>query len=469
MNDSMAVQEEPQIDLTKFNLTDLGNAERLIMRYGEDLRYCATWKKWLRWDSRRWKIDHTGEVHALSCDTVREMLALGADLTKSVDQTTKNDGLSLVHFAIKSEAKSKITAMVDSAKTMRGTAITHDVLDQDRWMLNVRNGMINLKNGRLLPHDRAHLLTKTSLVDFIPGATCPTFDGFLSSITGGNTALADYIQRVFGYALTGNTDEQCFFFLHGNGANGKSTLMRVLFCLLGEYATAAAPGLLASNADDKHPTAIADLVGARVVIAPETNQGKGMSEVVLKQITGGDKMKARRMNEDFWDFDVVAKLFITGNHKPNIRGTDDGIWRRVKLIPFEIKIPNDKIDHNLSIKLHMELPGILNWALRGCLGWQRLGSLAEPLEVTKAIDEYREDEDSFGRFLADCCNLGSDRKVTSAEFSKSYLAWCTEEGEKYPLTSKIYGAELRKRGCTSRKLNHKRHWFGVDTKSGSEE
>jgi len=275
----------------------------------------------------------------------------------------------------------------------------------------------------------------------------------------GNQNLITFLQRAVGYSLTGATSEQVLFFLYGTGANGKSTFLDIIYELFGNYASATPTSTLLSKAgSDTIPNDIARLKGVRFVSAVETEDGRRLAESVLKQITGDKRISARFMRGEWFDFKPECKLWLAANHKPVIRGTDDGIWRRIRLIPFTVSIPPEEQDRKLFEKLLTELPGILNWAMQGCVRWQREG-LDLPLEVKTAIATYRAEMDTLSDFFAECCIVAPDATASAKELYLRYTFWCEENGER-PERQKAFGMRLSERGF-KRVKNNITIWHGI--------
>ncbi|MCH7577241.1 MAG: hypothetical protein IH822_05550 [Chloroflexi bacterium] len=434
--------------------TDLGNALRLVHHHGEDLRYCYPSSKWYVWSGTRWARDDTGEVHRRAKDAVRTIYAEAGD-ADDPERRTK-----LAAHAMRSEAEARIAAMVVLARSETGIPVMPQELDADPWLLNVQNGTIDLKTGELREHKRGHLITKLAPVTYGLKAACPRWLSFLDRIMDGNGALIDYIQKAIGYTLTGDVSEQVLFFQHGTGANGKSTLSETVLALLGDYGKQAAPGLLTVKRGETHPTEIADLAGARFVTSVEVDEGRRLAEALTKWLTGGDRVKARHMRQDFFEFAPTHKLWLSANHKPTVLGADLAVWRRIRLIPFNVVIPESEQDRTLPAKLKAELPGILNWALEGCLLWQQDG-LNPPKEVRAATAEYREEQDVIAPFLKDRCILGGDKEATATALYDAYRRWCGDNGEK-PMSQRRFGNRLSEHGLTSeRRTGGKRWWLGV--------
>jgi putative DNA primase/helicase len=353
-------------DPAELKCTDFGNAERLVLRYGQDLRYCYPWKTWLVWDGQRWAMDRTGEVERRAKATVQGIYAEAAECQERERRER------LAKWAVTSEAGRHLKEMVTQAQSEFGITVLPEALDHDPWLFNVQNGTLDLRTGQLRAHRREDLLTKLAPVRYDPRATCPQWLQFLHDIMAGKTVMVDYLQRAVGYSLTGSVREQCFFFCYGTGDNGKSTFLEVLLALTGPYGMQAVRELLMVRHHDAHPTERADLYQKRLVATVEVDHGARLSEALVKLLTGGERVRARRMHENFWEFDPTHKFWLAANHKPIIRGTDDAIWRRPRLIPFTVKIPAEKKDTTLPEKLKAELPGILRGPSRAaCAGKSR--------------------------------------------------------------------------------------------------
>lgn len=433
--------------------SDLGNAERLVRLHGDDLRYCHDRKEWLWWDGARWAVDNSEEVVRRAKDTIRSMY----------EEAAQQGGLGrrsdLADHALRSAGGYRIRSMVALAQSERGIPIQVRELDSDPWKLNVLNGTLDLKTGRLRCHSRADLHTRLAPVEYDPRAACPQWDAFLHRVLGEDDELGSFVQRVAGYTLTGNTDEQVLFFLYGKGANGKSTFLAVLHELLGEYARTASFDTFIQKQRSGATNDIARLAGARYVTAQEAEGGAHLSEAMLKQVTGGDTVAARFLYAEHFEFTPSFKLYLAANHKPVIRGTDCAIWRRIRLIPFTVTIPEKEQDKDLVRKLKQELPGILAWAVRGCFDWQRSG-LGDPPAVTEATDEYRQESDALGSFLAECCAIARNAHAPASGLYSAYENWGERNGEQL-VSKKAFGMELGERGFTRRKTSGRNHWEGV--------
>lgn len=419
-----------------FPLTDLGNAERLAAQHGEDLRYVHAGNDWLSWTGKRWQVDDTGEINRRAKNTVR---AIYGEAEAATDSSVRRE---LASHAMKSEAESRLRALISLTQSEEGIPVRVEDLDRNPWLLNVQNGTLNLKTGKLREHRREDLMTKIAPVEYEPDAKAPTWEAFLERILP-SEELRQFVQRLIGYSLTGDVSAQVLPFFYGAGANGKSTLINTFLTVLGDYGQQAAPELLLSKRG-AHPTELADLKGARLVASVEVEDGRRMAESLVKQLTGGERIKARYLHRDFFEFAPTHKLFLAANHKPEVQGTDHAIWRRVKLIPFEVTIPDEEQDPHFSEKLQAELPGILSWAVRGCLDWQSEG-LGEPEKVKDATQEYRAENDVLADFMRESCVIAPNVWCVFADLYGSYERWCEESGEQAESKRK-FSARLRERG-----------------------
>lgn len=439
-----------------YNLTDLGNAKRLVRLHGQDFHYCHESKKWLVWDGRRWGEDTTGEMLRRAKDTVMQIYA---EASREPDEERRR---KLAKHAARSESEKWIGAMISLAQSEPGIPVRPRELDANPWLLNCLNGTLDLRTGELQPHRREDLLTKLVEIDYDPKATCPRWESFLNRIMNGNQNLIQFLQRAIGYTLTGSVTEQVFFICFGSGANGKTVFLRILQALLGEYGKPVDPELLMARPGSVHPTGRADLMGARLAVAIETEEGRRLNETLLKWLTGGDKLKARFMRQDFFEFEPTHKIWIATNHKPIIRGTDYAIWRRIRLIPFNVTIPVEDQDKRLTEKLQGELPGILAWAVRGCLAWQKDG-LWVPEEVRTATEDYRSEMDIIAQFLEEKCVIDPTLRVKASDLYRAYSAWCEENNEQ-PLAQRNFGMRLSERGFERKVSNSCRWWHGISLK-----
>lgn len=438
--------------------TDLGNTRRMVADHGYDLRHAPQWGSWLTWDGHRWTEDVTGEVYRRAKAVVDAMLTQMATIEDAEARK------QLHKWWQQSQAASRIDAMVHLAKTEPGIPVRIDEMDGDQWAINTESGLVDLRTGGITVAERRHLVTKLAPVTIDPMATCPTWEWFVDWAMRGDVELVGFLQRAVGYSLTGTVGEQVLFFLHGGGANGKSTFLTVLQRMLGDYAAAAEPDLLLTTQGDRHPAGIADLLGRRLVVVQETDEGRRLAEATVKVLTGGDTIKARRMRENFFEFRPTHKLWMAANHRPRVRGTDHAIWRRIMLVPFLATVAPDQQDQRLLDKLLAEMPGIMQWALAGCRQWVAEG-LRPPAAVLEATRDYRTGEDHVGRFIEECCLLDEHLSVSAHHLRQAYEAWCAEAGER-PWSAKAVAPHLTDRGCTLDRTKSARVWRGISTAWG---
>ena len=435
--------EGPQSDAGArwYNLTDVGNAQRFRDDHRDDLRYCSDIGGWHVWTGQRWEQDGLGRVMEMAKDTVA---GIGVDGIDGLDSKLVK---SLRKHANKTESGGHIPTMINFAKSSPPFPVRTDDWDQNHWLLSVKNGTVDLRTGELREADQKDLITKCAPVEYDPGAECPLFLKFLDEIMVNRWELVQYLHRAIGYSLSASTQEQCLFFLHGKGSNGKSTLMNIIRYILGDdYSQSIEPALLLdrNNYGGGPSPEIARLRGARLVTTAEPNPGKRLDEAFIKGITGGDPLTARFNRQDTFQFTPVLKLWFSANHKPRIIGTDHAIWRRIKLVPFLAKFEGKQIDRDLEKKLRAEMPGILRWAVEGCVLWQDSG-MKEPEEVKLATAEYRGSQDILAPFIDECCTVEGDCDVTIADLYGSYKRWAEDNGEKVH-SKRRFGQMMDERG-----------------------
>ena len=338
--------------------------------------------------------------------------------------------------------------------------VTPDDLDADPFLLNCANGTLDLRTGKLRDHDPADLLTKMTGAAYRPGTAGPEFTKFLERVQPQEDMRA-YLARLLGHALEGRVISHILPIFHGEGSNGKSTLTSVVLAALGEYADAADPELLTARDFGAHPTGTADLFGLRLAVLHESDHGRRLAEGTVKRLTGGERIKARRMREDFWHFDPSHTFLMLTNHKPLVGGTDEGIWRRLRLVPWDVVIPGDERDEHLGDRLALELDAGLAWLVGGYQQWRDLGDLGDPEAVTKATAEYRAESDALARFIAQRCLTGPHFAAGSSELFTAWCAWCAAEGEEHG-TQTAFARDLQNRGLDKYKDGHGRmRWKGI--------
>jgi P4 family phage/plasmid primase-like protien len=427
----------------RFNRTDLGNAERLVAWHGSDLRYCHPWSKWLVWDRKRWAEDQTGESRRRARKTVR---AIYREASAEEDEEKRKE---LVQHAVSSEKRDRIAAMLYLGQAEAGIPILPGEMDADPWAFNFLNGTLDLRIGELRPHRRQDLITKLCPLNYVPDAPCPlwlrTLELFLVK-----SELIAYFRKIVGSAMAGVTRDHILPVCHGSGSNGKTTLLGMLLEGFGpDYAMKAMSDLLMAKKNETHPTDRADLFGKRLVIAIESEAGRRLNETQVKELTGGDTIRARRMREDPWEFKPSHTIMMATNHEPTIRGTDIGIWRRLKKIPFVVSLDDSQADKTMPEKLRGELAGIMAWAVQGCLEWQKEG-LEPPADVVAATAEYRSKQDLIGAFLDEHTTTGPTFKVAASELYGRYSEWAKFANE-FVISMKAFGMSMQERGLKPRK------------------
>lgn len=442
---------EGAADQALFDFSDLANAHRLAAAYGGGL--IATASGWYVFDGRRWeRADHLAERKALNLSRLvlqdPKYLALVEEVKRNDfgDKREAKDADAQLkkwsaHAAL-CENKAKIAAALNVARTLLWRDV--EEMNPDPWLLNVLNGTIDLRTGVMRAHDRDDLITVLAPVEYDPSATCPAFEKTVLEALGGDVELVAFLQRFLGYCLTGLTLEQKILIPWGDGSNGKGTILGAVQKVLGkDYCGVAPPKLLEATHSDRHPTEIADLYGKRLVIASETEEGAQLREAFLKLATGSDPLKGRFMRKDFFEFEATHKFILQTNHKPEVKGTDYAIWRRLLLLPFEV-IFGDQADidagdarrlkdRSLPDKLSGEAEGVLAWLVRGCAEWRRLG-LAETDTVRAATGEYREEQDRIGQFVAEHCEYDAQQSIEQTTLYSRYKGWAAQNGY-YPMGS----------------------------------
>jgi putative DNA primase/helicase len=421
--DAKALVEAAQMEPKRFNSTDTGNMERLVYLYGSRFRYCRQ-RDWYAWTGKRWAADDMGMINRAAINTVRLF-------AKQADQLASNEdeAEALKKWALKSEMRTPLSNMVFLAQSAKGVTVRVSEFDTNPWLFNVQNGTVDLHTGELRPHDQADLLTNISPVTYDPEATCPQWERFLDDIMAGNREMIDFLQRAAGYSLTGITTEHCLFLLWGTGCNGKSTFLETIKRLTGTYGRSADMNTFMERRYDGIPNDLAALAGARYVTATESKESRQLDEAKVKQCTGGDTVTARFLRQEFFEFTPQFKIWLATNHKPAIAGTDEGIWRRLRLIPFTVRIPDSKKDERLPAMLAAESSGILNWALQGLKDYQEYG-LMEPAGVKEATEEYREAENWLSRFIDENVEQKNGGYVSARNFYNRYRSWAEETKEK---------------------------------------
>jgi len=445
-----------------YNATDLGNAERFVEQHGNVVRHVSNTSCWHIWDGTRWAVDRDGQRRRRAMDTARSIYDEAA---RANHESERKD---LARHAVLSESRRSIDAMIELAKDLAPIATVPEAFDsaETDYLLNVENGTLDLRTGELRRHNPADAITKLAPVELIPGARSSVWDAFLEQQVPDAETRA-FLARAAGYTLTANTGEEVLFLVHGPTAAGKSTLAEALKSMLGDYAlTCGFETFLRRRGDAGVRDDLARLAGARMILASEPGEGRALDEAVLKSMTGGDTVSARHLYQRHFEFQPAAKLWLLTNHRPRANAQDDAVWRRVMLVPFERTVPVDERDPTVKARL-MHDPdvrrAILAWAVAGCLEWQRTG-LKPPAAVVAATLNYRDENDSVGKFLADEFST-PPRSVSPRELRDRYTKWCEANGER-PLPPNQLGAALRQHGLVDGKSGSVRAWRFPERQQG---
>jgi putative DNA primase/helicase len=450
---------EKRIKPRLYPRTDAGNAELFADLNSSSLRYDHRRKKWLRWRGHTWIPDADKFVFRRAKDSARERLKSSA----AIEDDAKRRCEALWAFA--SEQTRSITACLTQAAATEPLADTGEGWDSDPYLFAVKNGIVELRTGKVRAGKQNDRITITSSVTYDSLAVCPRWEQFLHEVFNGDAELVQYVQRAVGYCLTGATSEQCLFLAHGDGSNGKTTFLNTLGLIVGEYSHNLPFSSFELKNRSSIPNDVAAIVGKRFVTSVETGEGQRLNEARIKALTGGDPMSARFLNAEFFTFRPVAKFWLAFNHKPQVRDDSFGFWRRIHFLPFTQTFDGASKDPQLEQKLRAEASGILNWAIRGCLDWQRVG-LRMPASIKQATQRYQEESDILAEFFEDRCVFEPGAWVPTANLFSAYMTWARDRGEKYPLQRGSFCARLSKvPGLTSTRngKNRTRGWDGIRT------
>lgn len=427
--------------------SDSGNAELYAVHYRDTVRFDHKQGRWLLWDNNRWADDRQQKVRGMMKESARQRHTLVFDLADSEERTKQ------LKWALTSESRYAIDAALELAQSESPLSDDGRGWDANPMLFGVANGIVDLASGQFRTATQADLITKFSPVAFNANAKCPRFEQFLEEIFNSDRERIHYIQKAVGYTLTGSVEEHCLFACYGSGRNGKSTLLEVLLFVMGDHGL----DLPFSTLESKH-SAIgegANLPGARFAKSVEIREGRRLDEARVKSWTGGDTISIRPLYRNAFSFQPTHKLWLAFNHKPVIADNSPAMWNRIHLIPFEQRFEKREADKKLLTTLKAEAPGILNWAVQGCLAWQKEG-LQVPASVERATREYEQESDSFGPFLADCCEQGTGFQVPKAELREAYLRWSRE-----PMSPKAFAGKMKSRGFREGSNGRERFWKGV--------
>lgn len=424
--------------------TDFGEAYALELLYSERLRFVVG-VKWIIWTGMRWRRDTKRAIvqfgHMVSAIRLEAALLMVKD---AVGDAERDKAIARVRYAHGRGNLPMIERMLATAATMPKIVMEDDELDRDIFKMGVKNGVLDLERGVLIdPHPEQYITRRTE-IPYFPDATCPTWERFLLDVFKGDEELIDYVQRCLGYALTGDIREQYIWFAYGSGSNGKGTFIEIVSSLMGEYASSILFNSLMSGGESDKNDDIAGLRGKRFIFASESERGKKLNEARVKKMTGGDTQRARHLYGEWFEFMPEWKIWVMTNHKPVIQGTDRGIWRRMRLIPFTASFEG-AADLQMPKKLRAELPGILAWAVRGCLKWQDSG-LGLPFVIAEATEDYRQEMDTLGTFLRERTVKDPAVHCHAAMLYSTYKTWALANGLDHPMTTMGLKRALEERG-----------------------
>lgn len=445
---NFAKDEDKQTETPPRSWDDTGNADRFMDTFGKLVKYSYIDKCWYCYNGGYWETDNEGKVAQYIDMTVDNMRNEKLHVSADVDPEKAKEAWD--KFLKKTRSNSSKKAIL--SEVQHRVPVLHGEFDQDKTLLNTSNGYVDLSSGILYEHDIKKMFSQQADVDYTDNIDCPEWSEFLDQIFDNDQELIHYIQKAVGYSATGSIKEQVMFILYGNGRNGKSIFIDTISDILGTYAKSMqADSIMVRQNSSGANSDIARLESARLVTSSEPNEGVRLDEGLVKQLTGGDKVTARYLYGKEFEFKPQFKLWLATNHKPIIRGTDDGIWRRLMLIPFKVQIPTDKVDKDLKYKLQRESIGILNWIVEGALMWQREG-LNPPASVTNASRQYREEMDVISLFVDDCCEVSDSYRAPAGELFKKYQSWANENSE-YSMSKQKFGREMRQKFEMKKTMN----------------
>lgn len=452
-----AAEEEDAAELVSFNLTDVGNAKRLVKLFGDRIRYCHPQRAWYVWTGARWEQDALGAVMEMAKEAARRLYGAAWHIA---DHEARE---KTIRWALRSEGVERLRAALVAAQSEPGIPIQPSDFDRDLFLLNCANGTVDLRTGELRPHSKEDYCSRLAPVEYDPGARSELWGRFLSEACGGDQGLIDFLQRAIGYSLTGDTSEEVLFLVLGPGGSGKTTLVEAVKSALGDYGkTADFETFLAREGRGGVRDDVAELAGRRFVVGVEVERGRRLAEGLVKLLTGGDSIRARFLYQEAFEFRPQFKLWLCANDPPHVRHGDSAMWRRILRIPFERVVPPEKRDPSVKARLKDPKesgPAILAWAVEGCLRWQREG-LGVPGVVRSATDELRREMDPLRDFLVDRCMLAPHAWTATAKLREAYERHCQEQGA-HPLGARAFAAALEAHGCEQERRFLGRGWRGI--------
>ena len=434
------------------DLTQLFSAGQFVSDHQKSILWCQGEKGFFVWTGGVWGDDTMLEIQNKARVTILRLMREG------VEMRDRKRGDAILQFSVRLQHRDQMDAMIAMAKPYLAARI--EDFDRDPMLFNCQNGTLDLRTGTLREHRREDRITKLSPVTYDVAAQCPLFDRFLDRIMGGDLDRIRYLQKFFGYSLTGDMREDLFTIFHGDGANGKTTLVNAVRHALGDYARTAAPKLFIHTQWDAHPSEIADLYRARLVVVGETDEDQRLNVARIKAHTGKEKLIGRGMYKSWFEFHATHKVVWLTNHRPVIQDTTHAMKRRVRLVPFTVRISDEERDLTLGEKLIAEAPGILRWIVEGCFLWQKEG-LKSPEAVEVATEAYRIESDPVARFLAEQCVVAANASVKRDALRAAFVLWSDQEGDRHPVTARNFAGRLRDLGIEDGAIMGQRTWKGV--------
>lgn len=453
-----------------YSPSDVGNAERFCDLWGEVTRYDVGRGSWMLWSGTHWEPDAKGDARNRMVKVAKHILNVDAEVHRLASKEP-DDWDAIQMRKLKKEGRRlhevhALEAGLKLASCRPELATLTSQFDMNPMEFNCLSGVIDLGTGALLPHTPKHLNTHIAPVALAAAGTeCRRWMQFIDEVMCGDKELVAYLQRVMGYVLTGRMDEQCFFVFYGCGSNGKSTFINTIRELMGSYAKQVEVStFMDTGRNDGLRNDLAALAGRRFVVSPEGKQGAALDESTVKAFTGGDALSVRFLHKEYFELQPVGKIVLATNYKPVVRGTDNGIWRRMRLVPFLASFDASQADKGLADKLKAELPAILRWAVEGAKLWHQHG-LGAPQAVVKATLEYRSAMDILQTFIDERCEKSHEAKEGSQAMYDAYTAWCASAGIRFPQKQAAFNLQLEERGFLRKKTSAQNVWMGVRLKS----
>jgi len=449
-----SVSIEKLQDDDKPRMTDTWNAKQFSNMFQGKILWCDPWNTWLIFKEGRWQRDDELKTVDLAKQVAKSMYERASQIDDD------NERKAFVKWTLRTESRQALMNMIELAKP--DLSVRPELLDVDKYLLNLRNGTYDLRNDKLLSHSPEDRLTMMANVEYDPDAKCPKWIEFLNKIFAGDQDLIGFVQKALGYSLTGDTGEDCFFIVYGTGANGKTTFLNTIETVLGDYAAQSRAETFLSKDRDTIPSDLARLKGRRFVVATEFPQGKVIAESLIKSLTGRDELTVRELFGKWFQYKPQFKIWLGTNHKPVVRDNSVGFWRRVKLIPFEVQIPVNERIRNFEDILLEEASGILNWMLEGYREWKNEG-LGDTEKIREATAEYRDENDVLRDFLEERCIEDPNASISKKELYQAYVDWSTFNTEK-TLSKGTFLRLIEERGYKPYRSNKERGWKGITLK-----